>query len=117
MAKVKQKSNLAAVKSKKAKHEQSHLHFAMTSRNYVIIGIGIALIILGYVIMNQNSVDGFMPTTVAPILLVLGYCIVVPVGILYSDRSAEVIPAEASGELSEETKNTVKAVSSNVRTN
>ena len=39
--------------------------------------------------MAENSVDGFLPTVVAPILLVLGYIVVVPIGILYRDKSIQ----------------------------
>ena len=71
MAKAKQKS-VASIKTKRLKSEQSHLHFAMTAKNYSIIGLGIIVIIVGYFLMDANSVDGFMPTVVAPILLVVG---------------------------------------------
>ena len=40
MAKAKQKS-VASIKTKRLKSEQSHLHFAMTAKNYSIIGLGI----------------------------------------------------------------------------
>jgi hypothetical protein len=50
--------------------------------NYLVIGLGILIIIIGYVFLSENSVDGFMPTVAAPILLVLGYCVIIPLGIL-----------------------------------
>jgi len=84
------------VKSKKAKAADV-LHLSLTNKNYMIIGLGILLIIIGYVFMAENSVDGFLPTVVAPILLVLGYIVVVPIGILYKDKSV----AEAGTEMSE----------------
>jgi len=90
MAKAKQKS-VASIKTKRLKSEQSHLHFAMTAKNYSIIGLGIIVIIVGYFLMDANSVDGFMPTVVAPILLVVGYCLIIPVGILYNDKSTDTV--------------------------
>ena len=51
--------------------------------NFMIIGLGIVVIALGYLAMSEGSVEGFLPITVAPILLVIGYCVVIPVGILY----------------------------------
>jgi hypothetical protein len=51
--------------------------------NFMIIGAGIVVIALGYLAMSEGSVEGFLPITLAPILLVLGYCVVIPVGILY----------------------------------
>ena len=75
----------------------------------MIIGLGIVLIILGYVFMSENSVDGFLPTVIAPILLVIGYIIVVPVGILYKDKSAgaekdEIMETAATGTKNIKTK-------------
>ncbi|MBS1519225.1 MAG: hypothetical protein JSS91_14160 [Bacteroidetes bacterium] len=115
MAKTKQQ-NLQAIRSKKQKREQSHLHFAMTSKNYYIITAGIILIILGYILMNQNTVAGFMPTTVAPILLIFGYCVVIPVGILYKGK--EVIETEEVVKESVKAEKNVKTTetSSNVKT-
>ena len=56
--------------------------------NYQILGGGILLIVLGYVALAQSPWDGFLPLTVAPILLVLGYCVVIPIGILYRKNVA-----------------------------
>lgn len=79
------KSKIQIKKSQKAKVD--HLHIALTKTNFYIIASGILLIIIGYVFLSQNSVDGFLPTVVAPIFLVLGYCVVIPFGILYKDKS------------------------------
>ncbi len=76
-----------SVKTRKSSQPADKFHISLTKKNYAIIGTGIALIILGYIFMSENSVDGFMPTVIAPILLVLGYCVVIPFGILYKDKS------------------------------
>ncbi len=64
--------------------------------NYQILGVGLLLIILGYVALAQQPWDGTMPLLVAPILLVVGYCVVIPIGILYRKR----VPAANSAEKS-----------------
>ena len=92
------------VKSKKAKAAEI-LHLSLTNKNYMIIGLGILLIIIGYVFMAENSVDGFLPTVVAPILLVLGYIVVVPFGILFKDKTAETEVNEIHETVSAGTKN------------
>ncbi len=74
------------VKSRKVKKIE-HLHINLTNKNYMIIGLGILVIIIGYFFMSENSVDGFLPTVVAPILLIAGYGVIVPFGILYTDKS------------------------------
>jgi hypothetical protein len=54
-----------------------------TKINYQILGAGILCIILGYVALAQDPWNGTMPLIVAPILLVFGYCVVIPIGILF----------------------------------
>jgi len=115
MAKTKQQ-NVQTLKSKRQKKELSHLHFAMTSKNYYIIGAGIALIIIGYFLMSENSVSGFLPTIVAPILLIFGYCVIVPIGILYTDRGVSDSTVEEVKEIKQETKTTKTSTSANVKT-
>lgn len=85
MAKTKT-SNLQSLKAKKSKKTQEHLHISLTKKNYSIIAAGIVVIIIGYILMNENSVNGFMPTVVAPILLFVGYCVIIPVGILLKNN-------------------------------
>jgi hypothetical protein len=56
--------------------------------NYQIMGVGILLIVLGYVALAQKPWDAFLPLVVSPILLVIGYCVVIPVGILYRKKTS-----------------------------
>ncbi|NNF03868.1 MAG: DUF3098 domain-containing protein [Rhodothermales bacterium] len=45
-----------------------------TGRNYALLVIGLALIVVGYVIMRvENQVDGFISLYVAPLLILGGY--------------------------------------------
>ena len=55
----------------------------LSKQNFVIIGIGVATVFAGYAAMLEGSVEGFLPLVLAPILLVLGYCVIIPFGILY----------------------------------
>jgi hypothetical protein len=59
----------------------------------MILGAGIVSIVAGYLAMLEGSVEGFMPLVVAPILLVIGYCVLIPLGILYRQPSASSTPA------------------------
>jgi len=56
---------------------------ALSRENFIIMGIGLLVILLGYAAMLDGRVEGFLPLVVAPILLVLGYCVIIPLGILY----------------------------------
>jgi hypothetical protein len=82
------------IKNKKTQISEK-FHFSFTNKNYMIIGLGIVFIIIGYIFMSENSVDGFLPTVVAPVLLVLGYCVIVPFGILFKDKSTQDLGSEA----------------------
>lgn len=59
-------------KSKKAPPRK----LAFTRRNWLMFGAGLITIILGFYALSKGSI------TLAPILLVLGYCVVVPLAIL-----------------------------------
>ena len=52
------------------------LSLPFTKINYQILAGGILSIVLGYIALAQEPWDGNMPLVVAPILLVLGYCII-----------------------------------------
>ena len=80
---------MAKVIRKKAQRQKgfSQGDIPLSRQNYVIMGIGVAVVIAGYLAMLEGSVEGFMPLVVSPILLVLGYCVVVPLGILYRKTS------------------------------
>ena len=60
----------------------------LTKENFVIMGVGLAVIVAGYVAMLEGSVEGFLPLVLAPILLVLGYCVIIPFGLLFKKSSA-----------------------------
>ena len=72
-----------------------------TKVNYQILGAGILCIILGYVALSQDPWNGTMPLVVAPILLVFGYCVVIPIGILFRKRTTAKVDAQPN-ELSSE---------------
>ena len=58
--------------------------------NYVLFGIGLALIIVGYFVMASGEVNSFQSLTIAPIMLFVGYIIVIPAGLIYREKSPEV---------------------------
>ena len=61
--------------------------------NFIILGVGLAAIVLGYLAMVEGSVEGFLPLVLAPILLVLGYCFIIPFGIMYRKKQSVAEPA------------------------
>ena len=59
-------------------------------KNIIFILIGIGVITLGYVIMGLSSTMGFVALDVSPIVLLLGYLVVIPVGIMYGAHRKKV---------------------------
>lgn len=57
--------------------------------NYIIFLIGMLTLILGYIFLAQGPADSFWSLTLAPILLVLGYCVIIPIAILYRKKSPQ----------------------------
>lgn len=91
MPKTKRKTKERAGKEKKKavrpeikKHE--HL---FSFRNYLVFGLGFILLVLGYFFLaqpakdpNLTAAEGFWSLNVAPVVLILAYLVVIPVGIL-----------------------------------
>jgi len=55
-------------------------------KNYVLFAIGVFVIIVGYLIMYLGKVDSFQSLTLSPILLLIGYLIIIPYALLYRNN-------------------------------
>jgi len=82
MARVDKKHSRKAIASKK---QEKYLSF--TRKNYQIFGLGIAVLIIGYMFMSRGPVDSFWSLTLAPILLLIGYLIIIPYSFFYHEKS------------------------------
>ena len=54
--------------------------------NYVLFVIGLIVIGLGYFIIANNTVDSSASTKVGPLMLFIGYCVIIPVSIIYKQK-------------------------------
>lgn len=61
-------------------------HMPFEDKNVLFILIGVGVIGLGYFLMSQGDAMGFVSLTLAPIVLCIGYLLVVPYGIMYGAR-------------------------------
>ena len=59
--------------------------------NYLLIGLGVVAIVLGFILLALEDI------TVSPILLVLGYCILIPAGLLLRGEPWRQGTVEAAG--------------------
>ena len=55
-------------------------HF--TKLNYLIFGIGVLFIALGYILMYLGDTTSILSTKISPIILIIGYCVLIPIAIL-----------------------------------
>ena len=50
--------------------------------NYKLFAIGLLVIITGYILMATGETESYQSVKLAPIILLLGYCLIIPVAIL-----------------------------------
>jgi hypothetical protein len=75
--------------------------FTFGRKNLYILGIGLALLVIGYILMVQPPVNGFVSLTLSPIILLIGYLVVIPYAILYGigkDKGTEAQRHIATGD-------------------
>lgn len=68
--------------------------FPFLKGNYLLFAAGILVIILGFVFLATGDI------TLSPILLIVGYCVIIPIALLYSrkQKKAEEQTANISGD-------------------
>ena len=59
------------------------------STNYIIFGAALLLLIVAYLLMLQGPHDNVLSRTIAPVLLVISYCVLIPLAILYRKRQEQ----------------------------
>lgn len=62
------------------KEREDIIKAPFTKENYIIMGIGLLFIIVGYIFLGIGDI------TISPILLTLGYCVFFPIGIIYKRK-------------------------------
>ncbi len=58
----------------------------MKTFDFIIVGVGIVTIILGYIIMATGDTYSFQSLSLAPVLLFIGYIILIPIALLYKKK-------------------------------
>jgi uncharacterized membrane protein YesL len=54
--------------------------------NYIFLGIGIVLLIIGYIVMGQGEWDNSLSLTLSPIILIIAYLVFFPLSIFYKKK-------------------------------
>jgi len=65
------------------KAQETDLGFNWGLLNTVLLGFGVVVLTVGYVALSKGSI------TLAPVLLVLGYCVLLPASLLVRRRKGE----------------------------
>lgn len=79
-------------KKNKDSNLQLFENWNFSSKNYLIFGIGLIFIILGYFIMETGTVNSFQSLTLAPIMLFIGYIVIIPLALIFRDKSDKNLP-------------------------
>ena len=79
-------SPAAMSKGKEVKHVHLIEGWTFTSKNYIIFAVGILLIALGYIVMATGETTSTQSLTIAPIMLFIGYVVVIPTALIYRDK-------------------------------
>ncbi len=95
---VQTKSKARTVRKRKSSDSRSW-EFPLNRKNLQILGLGIIIILVGFALMATGITDDAavpdgtwnnpLAVSVAPILLLIGYCVVIPYGILKYFRGNE----------------------------
>ena len=85
-------AKIARVESKKIKaveERKKQFNLPLERTNYIILTVGVALLILGYILMGSaDHPDAFISRTLSPIILVITYTVVIPAGVFYRKKSS-----------------------------
>ena len=57
--------------------------------NYQLFGIGLLVIILGYIIMATGGTESIQSVKIAPLILIFGYCVLIPAAILVKSKKKD----------------------------
>lgn len=58
----------------------------ITKRNMLIFILGIITIAVAFILMAQPPVNGFLSRTLAPVILVVAYLVIIPFAIMAKDK-------------------------------
>ena len=70
---------------RRSKNKDNQLFYSwdFNLKNYILFGIGLLIIIIGYILMSLGETDSFQSVKLAPVILLIGYIIIIPLSILY----------------------------------
>jgi len=79
------------IKKPLKKKRISEISLPFTKENYLLLLVGIAVIVVGYVIMEIGGAYDALALVVSPIILVIGYCVIIPLAIFYKKKDQDSV--------------------------
>lgn len=60
--------------------------WSYTKKNYIFFVCGVIMIILGYIIMVTGETNSFQSLSLSPIILTIGYLVLIPASLMYKEK-------------------------------
>ncbi len=73
------------LKKKKATRNRGPI-LSLTRTNYIIFGVAVIVIAIGYYFLSIGPANSIQSLTIAPIILIIGYVVIVPLAIFWRKR-------------------------------
>ena len=67
----------------KNKDNQLFHSFGFDKKNYMLFGIGLLVVVIGYILMATGETDSFQSVKLAPTILLIAYTVIIPLSIFY----------------------------------
>ena len=58
-------------------------------KNIFLFLIGLLSIVIAFILMAQPPVDGFFSRTLAPVILVIAYLVIIPIALFIRDKKVD----------------------------
>lgn len=73
---------------KRGASKTSPIHMLPNRRNRILFLIGITMLAIGYLCLNQPPASSFLSHTLAPILLKVSYVVLIPLSLLLKNPTS-----------------------------
>ena len=60
--------------------------WSFSKKNYVLFILGIISLFIGYIIMALGETNSFQSLSLAPVILTIGYLVLIPSALLYKEK-------------------------------
>lgn len=61
----------------------------MNKKNIILVALGVLLLVIGFVCLATGPANNPVSLTVAPLILVVAYLVVIPIGILLNGKKQD----------------------------